>query len=182
MNFKTVLTTLLRRFSESGIEAVLSGGFALSTLGVFRFTKDIDFVIPAEFVPVVEAIMTELGYEKQDFSNAEILSYVSPLKVMGQVDFLVARRKYSRAMVERARDVSMMNGELTVKVLRAEDLIGLKLQALLNDPKNRQAVDAPDIQRLLKLHRSSMDMNLVREYFRLFDKEALLDEWLCNIE
>lgn len=101
---------------------------------------------------------------------------------MGQVDFLVARRKYSRAMIERARDVSILDGALTVKALRAEDLIGLKLQALLNDPQNRQSIDAPDIQRLLKLHRSRMDMDRVREYFRLFDKEELLDEWLCDIE
>jgi predicted nucleotidyltransferase len=182
MDFKAVIASLLRRFSDSGVKAVLSGGFALSTLGIFRFTRDIDFVIPAENVPAVEAIMTELGYEKQAFSNPEILSYVSPLKVMGQVDFLVARRKYSRAMIERARDVPILDGALTVKALRAEDLIGLKLQALLNDPQNRQSIDAPDIQRLLKLHRSRMDMDLVREYFRLFDKEKLLDEWLCDIE
>jgi hypothetical protein len=43
-------------------------------------------------------------------------------------------------------------------------------------------VDAPDIQRLLKLHGSSMDMNLVREYFRLFEKEDLLDEWLDGLD
>jgi hypothetical protein len=37
-------------------------------------------------------------------------------------------------------------------------------------------VDAPDIQRLLKLHGSRIDTALVREYFRLFEKEDLLDE------
>jgi len=37
-------------------------------------------------------------------------------------------------------------------------------------------VDGLDIQKLLK-----MDLNLVREYFRVFDKEALLDEWFNGI-
>jgi hypothetical protein len=46
----------------------------------------------------------------------------------------------------------------------------------------RYGVDAPDIQRLLKLRGSSMDMNLVREYFSLFEKEDLLDEWLEGLD
>jgi predicted nucleotidyltransferase len=182
MNFKVALQNLLRRFSETGVEAALSGGLALSTMGVFRFTKDIDFVILEESAQTVAEIMTELGYEKQDFSSVEILSYISPLRALGQVDFLVARRKYSRAMVKRALEMSVMDGELTVKVLRVEDLIGLKLQALANDPKNRYAVDAPDIQRLLKLHAGRIDMDQVREYFRIFEKEGLLEEWLREID
>jgi predicted nucleotidyltransferase len=182
MNFKEVLKILLNRLSEAGIEAALSGGLALSTMGVFRFTKDIDFVVLDEQVDAVERIMSGLGYEKQDFSTAEILSFVSHLKVFGQVDFLVARRKYSRAMLQRAREVPVLGGELTVKALLPEDLIGLKLQAIVNDPKNRYTVDAPDIQQLLKLHRARMDMGLVREYFRLFIKEDLLDEWLHSLD
>jgi len=27
-----------------------------------------------------------------------------------------------------------------------------------------------------------MDMSLIREYFKIFDKEALLDEWLKQAE
>ena len=181
MNFKEVLKILLNRLSEAGVEAALSGGLALSTMGVFRFTKDIDFVIPEEGVDAVDHIMTELGYEKQGFSSSEIASYVSPLKVLGQVDFLVARRKYSRAMLQRAQEMPVLDGALTVKALLPEDLIGLKLQAIVNDPKNRYTVDAPDIQQLLKLHGTRMDMSLVREYFRLFGREALLDEWLDNL-
>lgn len=65
-----------------------------------------------------------------------------------------------------------------VKVLQIEDLIGLKLQALTNDPKNRYAVDAAAI----KLHGDRLDMGLVREYVGLFGKEALLDEWRRDID
>lgn len=182
MNFKVVLKSLLERLSAARVEAALSGGLALSTMGIFRFTKDVDFVIPEESVETVDRIMTELGYEKQSFSSLEIISYLSPLKVFGQVDYLVARRKYSRAMLQRARNLPVLDGELIVKALMPEDLIGLKIQAIANDPQNRYTVDAPDIQQLLKLHRSRMDMNLVREYFRVFDREKLLNEWLHNLE
>jgi hypothetical protein len=85
-------------------------------------------------------------------------------------------------MLNRAREMPVLDGEVTVKALLPEDLIGLKLQAIVNDPANRYGVDAPDIQQLLKLHGSSMDMDLVRDYFRLFEKEDLLDEWLKRFD
>lgn len=91
MNLKEVLRTLIRRFHEHGVDFALSGGLALSTMGIFRFTKDIDFVAYEESKATIDEIMKELGYEKQNFSTEEIISYVSPLKVFGQVDFLLAR-------------------------------------------------------------------------------------------
>ncbi len=48
MNFKIVLKNLLSRFSEAGVDVALSGGLALSTMGIFRFTRDVDFVILEE--------------------------------------------------------------------------------------------------------------------------------------
>ena len=84
--------------------------------------------------------------------------------------------------MRRARKRPVFDGEFEVKVLLPEDLIGLKIQAIANDPQNRLVIDAPDIQGILRLHMDKMDMDLVREYFRIFDKEALLDEWLGKIE
>ena len=182
MNVKEVLKTLIARFHQKKVDFALSGGMALSTMGIFRFTKDIDFVVPEVDKETVHDIMTELGYERQDFSTEEIVSYFSPLKVFGQVDFLLARRKYTKAMVRRARKRSIFDGEFEVKTLRPEDMVGLKIQAIANDPANRYVIDAPDIQRILGLHGYRMDMGLVREYFKLFDKEALLDEWLNQVE
>ena len=69
-----------------------------------------------------------------------------------------------------------------MKILLPEDLIGLKIQAICNDPKNPYLVDAPDIQKLLLLHQDKMDMKLVKEYFRVFNKEDLLDDWLKDVE
>ena len=182
MNFKEVLNILLQRFSDSGVAVALSGGLALSTMGLFRFTRDIDFLLSVDNAEVVDRIMVDLGYEKQDFSTLEIVSYRSPLKALGQVDFLLAKRAYTKAMLQRAMVVPVLNGALSVRTLLPEDVIGLKVQAIANDPGNRYAIDAPDIQQLLSLHRGSLNMELVREYFRIFQKEDLLDEWLRPAE
>ena len=181
MNLKAVIKILVYRFQKNDIEFVLSGGLALSTMGIFRFTKDIDFLVYEESKDKIDDIMTNLGYIKQEFSNEEICSYLSPLKVLGQVDYLFARRKYTRAMMQRAKKCPVFDGEFDVKTLLPEDLIGLKIQAISNDPKNRFAVDAPDIQRILRSNINEIDMELVRMYFELFDKEDLLDEWLDEI-
>jgi len=178
MNLKETLKTLIAMFNEQKVDFVLSGGLALSTMNVFRFTKDIDFLIFEESREKVHEIMMRLGYELQDFSSDEIRSYLSPLKVFGQVDFLLAKRKYTRAMMRRALKKDVFNGLFQVKTVRIEDLMGLKIQAIVNDPENRYLIDAPDIQRLLSIHRDHIDMEVVREYFKIFDKEALLDEWL----
>ncbi len=182
MNLKEVLKTLIAKFHEQEIDFVLSGGLALSTMDIFRFTKDIDFLISEESKTAVDKVMTELGYVRQDFSTDEIVSYLSPLKVFGQIDFLLARRKYTKAMMERASEQVIFREEYKVKTLIPEDLIGLKIQAISNDPENRYYIDAPDIQRLIALNKDKMDMKLVREYFRIFDKEDLLDEWLDKIK
>ena len=182
MNLKAVLKTLIAKFHEQEIDFILSGGLALSTMNIFRFTRDIDFLVFEESRAMIHAIMTDLGYELQDFSSDEIISYLSPVKVFGQVDFILAKRKYTKAMMRRALKKTVFDGEFEVKTLLPEDLIGLKIQAIYNDPENRYLIDAPDIQRLLALHKDKMDMQLVREYFKLFGKEELLDEWLHNIK
>ena len=180
MNLKEALKILIAKFNEQKIDFVLSGGLALSTMNIFRFTKDIDLLIFEKSREKVHEIMIKLGYELQDFSSTEIISYLSPLRVFGQVDFLLAKRKYTKAMMRRAAVKDVFNGEFQVKTLRIEDLIGLKIQAIFNDPENRYLIDAPDIQRLLSIHQNNIDLEIIREYFKIFDKEALLDEWLSQ--
>lgn len=182
MNLKEVLKTLVARLNEKEVDFALSGGLALSGMGIFRFTNDLDFLVEESHNDLVDQIMKDLGYELQDFSTREIVSYVSPLRVFGQVDFLLAKRKYTRAMLRRARKTPVFGGQLEVRTLLPEDLIGLKVQAIHNDPANRLAVDSSDIRQLLANYRDSLDMELVREYFKLFDKEAMLDEWLNDLE
>ncbi len=180
MNLKEVLNILISKFNEQGVNYILSGGMALSTMDVFRFTKDIDFLIYEESKNSVHKIMVDLGYERQDFGSNEILSYWSPLKFFGQVDFLLAKRKYTKAMMRRAKKQNIFDGELEVRTICPEDLIGLKIQAISNDPETRFPIDASDIQTLLSLLKDNLNMGFIREYFKIFDNEDLLNEWLST--
>ncbi len=61
-----------------------------------------------------------------------------------------------------------------LRVISAEGLIAFKLQGLVNDPRRTQ--DLEDIRALLKANKGLVNLEEVRGYFRLFDRENLLDE------
>jgi hypothetical protein len=65
-----------------------------------------------------------------------------------------------------------------LKVVSAEGLVGFKLQAFVNDPSRTR--DLEDIRALVRANRSTLDMEEPRGYFRLFEREALLDEILLE--
>jgi hypothetical protein len=66
-----------------------------------------------------------------------------------------------------------------LRVVGLEGLIAFKLQGLVNDARRTQ--DLEDIRALLRANRNKIDVVELREHFRLFDREALLDELLANL-
>jgi hypothetical protein len=72
-----------------------------------------------------------------------------------------------------------VTGDVQILVVDAADLIGLKVQASSNDPR-RRLQDMADVQRLLAAA-PELDLERVRSYFRLFDREKELDGMLEQI-
>jgi hypothetical protein len=172
MDFPTVLKKLLRAFEEHHISYALIGGFALSLWGAPRATVDLDFLVEQQDMTQVHAIMTSLGYSRR-YHSLNVSQYVSELRVWGEVDFLHALRRASLRMLQKSVDKKLFNQTVQVKVIRVEDLIGLKIQALVNDP-TRQDGDLADIKALLAIHGAQLDWDILEEYFQLFEQTELL--------
>ncbi|GER94296.1 hypothetical protein A45J_2057 [hot springs metagenome] len=166
MDFKVVLKQLLTAFKENDIHYALMGGFAMGAWGVPRATVDIDFLVLRDDMDKVDAIMQSLGYECK-YKTENVSQYVSPLQVFGEVDFLHAFRTHSLSMLQRAEDKKIFGETISVKVLKVEDLIGLKVQAIANN-KERTIVDLADIESLLITYSPTLDWSLIEEYFKLF--------------
>ncbi len=164
-----VLEKLLPQFEAQEVRYALIGGLALGLLGVGRATMDIDFLVFRDDMPVVERIMGELGYECR-YRSENVSQYVSPLAVFGEVDFLHAFRESTLEMLRRAQERAIFGGALRIKVVAPEDLIGLKLQALKNDPSGR-VLDLEDIRDLVHVHGKSLDWVRIREYVRILEAE-----------
>jgi len=174
MDFKLVLEKLLKNFHEKNVRYALIGGFALGIYGVSRATVDVDFLVHRDDMEKVHMIMHENGYECVHRTE-NVSQYSSSLKVFGVVDFIHAFREISIGMLQRAEEKSVFNESVSVKVLKIEDIIGFKVQAIAND-ESRGEGDLADIGALLELHKRSLNWYTVEKYFSLFGFGPLFEE------
>ena len=91
-----------------------------------------------------------------------------------RVDFIYASRPIARRLLAGA--AALETTLCALRVVSAEGLIGFKLQGWVNDPGRTR--DLEDIRALLRANRGTLDIDELREYFRLFDRESLLDDLL----
>jgi predicted nucleotidyltransferase len=180
MDFVAVFQFLVESFRRENIDFALIGGFALQAAGLSRTTKDVDLLILSENTPQIKQIMSAHKYELLHESH-DILNFISADPDLGRVDFLLAHRKYTLAMLKRAVDKEIFGGRFKIKVLKAEDLIGLKVQASSNDPK-RWPQDMADIEALLRLQGDSIDESVLKEYFGLFGRADELENLLKKVK
>lgn len=174
MDFKIVFERLLNLFHESNIRYALIGGFAIGLHGVSRSTVDIDFLVHRGDLTKINEIMKKLGYDCV-YSSENVSQFISSLKVFGEVDFIHAFRDISVKMLERAEDKKIFNDTLAIKVLKVEDIIGFKVQAMAND-ESRKAIDIGDIEALMTLHKAAIDWDILDGYFALFELSELFIE------
>ena len=150
----------------------LIGGLALAAHQVVRATRDVDFLVDADDAERLHALLLGLGYQcihrSEDAANY--------LRGDEGLDVLYAHRPEARRLLATAQERETGMGRL--RVISAEGLVGFKLQGFVNDASRMRDLD--DIRALLRANRGTLDMQEVRRYFALFDREPLLDELLVD--
>ncbi|MDD5629301.1 MAG: nucleotidyl transferase AbiEii/AbiGii toxin family protein [Elusimicrobia bacterium] len=170
MDFERVLKTLLEEFEQKRVRCALMGGVALGVWGAPRATLDIDFLVHHDDLCVLHEAMHALGYDRVVFTE-NISQYRHEAPGLGFVDFVHAFRRISLEMLGRAVERPVFGGTRQVRVLLPEDVIGLKVQAMVNDPENRKAQDSADIEALMEARGAALDWDRVGEFYRLFSLE-----------
>jgi predicted nucleotidyltransferase len=174
MDFERVLRDLVSDFNERDVPYAMMGGSALGALGISRATMDVDFLVARDALPQVDEIMQRRGYRLR-FRSENVSHFAADSLGLGQVDFLHAFREISTGMLRRALEVPAFAGSLRIRTLQPEDIVGLKVQALTNDPR-RERRDLADIELLAERYSGEIDWERVREYFALFGRLELYDE------
>ena len=164
------LEEVIASLSKVDVRFALIGGLALASHKVIRATQDIDLLTDSEKAEDIDRELIALGYHCLHRS-ADAGNY---LRGDERVDFIYASRPAARGLLSNATSVQTAFGE--VRVVSTEGLIGLKLQGFVNNPRRTQ--DLEDIKALVAANRQALKMDEVREYFRLFKREALLEEIL----
>ena len=140
---------------------------AFGVLGIPRATTDIDLLVHRDDLPRFQHLLTGLGYQNF-FQSDDVSQYTHPEAVWGAIDLIHAFRQYAVEMLARAKAYPLFGGTKTIKVLEAEDIIGLKVQAMANNPlrKRREVVD---IEALASQHGAALDWARILEYYTLFE-------------
>ena len=174
MDFKITTKTLLEGFRRENIRYGLIGGFALGALGIPRATVDLDFLVHNQDLPKIKDLMKYKSYECV-FQTENVSQYVNPVEIFGEIDFLHAYREISLGMLDRAIEKEIFAGEMRIKVIKAEDIIGLKVQSSIND-ETRLHKEYADIEALMAHYRAELDWQTIEEYFSIFDQQTLFNE------
>jgi hypothetical protein len=173
LDLRKLLLLAKDALGEAKAPHALMGAFGMSVHGYQRATNDLDFLVHGDFRNPVENAFKKRGFEIFHSSDELI-----QLAGKGPVDIIFANRELSRKMLER----KALPEILGVPCLLVEDIIGLKIQALINN-KRRRFRDLADIQALAEKNRS-LDWTRVKMYADLFGiwneiasiKKALEDE------
>ena len=176
MNFELVIRRVVGALEAAGIHYALIGGFAMALRGVQRATMDLDFILMLEDMEKTHKILGDFGYERI-FQSANVSQYVSSDQEWGRIDILHAFRGPTLGMLKRA-ELKPVLGDLSIRVVQMEDIIGLKVQASVNDPA-RVTRDWSDIRMMLETageQGAVIDWQLLADYLEIFHLEARLPE------
>lgn len=165
MDLRKTLKFVHELFLQAGIEHSLIGGLGLACYGSTRATIDLDLLIYELDKDRAQKLLVENGFTLVNQST-EVLQFSG----LGYVDLLIARRPISKEIMR----MSNTNGPEGINFVRAEDLIGLKIQAYKND-KSREFQDKADIQFLIE-SQDTLDWKLVQSYADLFDEWEVINE------
>ncbi len=176
MNFLKVIESVVGEMEAAGLRHAMIGGFAMAMRGVQRATMDLDFIVMLDDLEKADAILRRHGYERF-FHSENVSHYESPDLEWGRIDILHAFRGPTLGMLRRAEKMTVQPG-LQLHVVHVEDLIGLKVQALVNNPE-RAGQDWLDIRLLLRAaaaRREPIDWSLLEDYLALFQLAGKLPE------
>jgi hypothetical protein len=127
---------------------------------------DLDFLVHRDDLVKLDGALTALGYSRV-FQSENVSQYRHPDNAWGSIDFIHAFRRISLAMLERAQDYPALGGKYSLRTAQPEDVIGLKVQAMFNDP-DRRAQEQSDIERLMAQYGRQLDWGRIEEFYDVF--------------
>jgi hypothetical protein len=176
MDFLKVVSLVISDLDAQKLRYALIGGMAMAMHGLQRTTLDLDFILMLDDLEPADRILRKHGYTRE-FHSENVSTYLGADPSFGRIDLLHAFRGPTLGMLSRADRLPWTDG-ISLPVVHIEDLIGLKVQALVNDP-TRQPGDWADILAMIRHAGDSstpIDWDLVEDYLVLFDLGAKLGE------
>lgn len=165
MNLRATLKLAHSLLDQNQIQHALIGGLAMACYGSTRATVDLDLLISEENKELVKKVFIKNGFVIVN-ETQEVLQFSG----IGYVDVLLARRPISQKILKEANP----DGPEGIRFVKTEDLIGLKIQAFVNDP-SREHQDKADIQFLIE-NVEKIDWDRIKSHADLFKRWDEINE------
>lgn len=141
---RDTLKDVIRRFNENSVRYCLIGGLALAHHAIPHQTQDVDILVLAEDLPLVQKLFE--GHHQRGTSVVMIFEIGET-----RIDIIPANLRAKRAAVLNAIEDTIE--ELTIREVNLRDLILLKMWAAPDRPERRKRIqDEADIVSLIELN------------------------------
>ncbi len=151
---------------------LLIGGYGLEGHAIQRDTRDVDFLIASESVPLVEQALFGLGYQRMDLTNL-CGNYAHPFQDAIPVDLLLVNAStMDKLWADRTPHV-FLGRELAVPSIPS--YVALKLHAIKWNPR-RFGKDASDIVRLVQENPDSLNQDELRSLCDRFGPAGVFEK------
>lgn len=155
---KSLAEYLFRAQRRGELKFMLIGGRSLEAHGYVRNTKDVDFLIATHDIPVMERLLTSIGYRKE--AETEIFSRWKHSSMEAEdVDLMFVGAATFDSLNQDC--VTMQIGSAVLRVPSVAGIAALKLHAIKNNPE-RLAKDSTDIISLMRLNPAALDYDGLR--------------------
>lgn len=171
MEYKKVFTAILLGLEKHSIPYTIIGAIAMGFWGIRRNTVDIDFLVRAGDRERIILLMKNFGYDHVISGNfADQFAHL--IKEMGMVDFLYTNKDGG---IIAGSKIFKGLGDIDIHVALPEDLIGLKLDGIKNNPK-REFQDWADIQAIVEMIGNDLDWNKIKKYCNILGMETAYEK------
>jgi len=165
MNLRATLKLAHSLLDQNSIPHALIGGLAMACYGSTRATIDLDLLIHEQHKDLVKSLLVKNGFHLVN-ETLEVLQFAG----LGYIDIILARRPISEKILEEANP----HGPEGIRFVKTEDLMGLKIQAYMND-QLRELQDKADIQFLIE-NVDNIDWERVKLYADLFNQWDIIND------
>lgn len=168
------LADILMRAERRGeMRFLLIGGRSLEAHGLVRFTKDVDFLVATQDIPVISRLLINIGYQMT--AETSVFSrWKHPSMMADDVDVMYVNPATFEKLLVGSKTFQI--GHVTLRVPSVPSLIALKLHAMHSN-EERLDKDGRDIAELLRLNPGVIDKKGLEALFTKYNCQQLFPQF-----
>lgn len=173
MNPKEHLAEIIRQVEKLKLPYLLVGGHAVILYGVTRFTRDVDFLIPATSIDAWTYFLTKTFRYRLFQSSHAFLRFENESLDQFPIDFMLVNQSTWKKLA-LGIEIKQLSPGIMVKLPNPTHLIAMKMVALDSPHRRKDNVDWSDIIHIIQEQKLSIEDPVFRDLILRYGGEKTL--------